>query len=335
MSYKRLEIEGFAPNCLMGVTGAISKYYDYVKNINKLYFHSSYIYKKSEGDIFDAKKNCMNVEFSRELPIKKEEFMERLRRYYGLEYFYKEYNDFEEYVNDIDVINEPVMAEIDYYYMYKYRHYQKIHSQHMMIIEKVDKKNEQFFICEAVYGHFTMSFKEYKEYFNEVVNNRKRNIYLLKVKNIVKGLNTKVRKEWFLNDLKNTYENLSKNNLQGIGMKALLEFKKDFIQLLKDKKCKDDFEVPGMWVFMCDNMNNVNFINEFKQDYPEFNSCALEEIRKASIIINRKWFYITMGIKDLSKLKIENIENAFEDIEKSEHIIIENLPILIKDIEQV
>lgn len=334
---KQLTIEGFASNCLMGVIGAISKYKGYTENINKLYFHSSYVYKKMEDALYDVEQNRMNVEFSRELPMKKETFMKRLNYYYGLDFFYQEFSDFDKLVNVLEQNiknDEPVIVEIDFFFMTKYRHYQKVHSQHMMIIEDIDREKEKFQVCEAVLGHFDMPFSEYQAYFQDVIQNRKRNVYLLKVRKTESDVYIKICKEWFLEDIDVTYKNLSEPENSGIGMHAFTNFRDDFMQLLQVGMCRNDIIIPGMWVFMCDNMNNVNFIQEWKKGYPDFHSDALENVKKSSVVINRKWFYITMALKDISKYKQKDFEKAFLAIEKEEVEKVQNLVILKNDIER-
>lgn len=175
---KKMMIEGFAPTCLMGVTGAISNYKGYVENINRLYFHSSYVYEKKKEDIYDSDENKMNVVFSRELPLQKEEFTERLSYYYGLDYYFKEVMEFDEMLDIIEEHlknDEPVMMEIDFFFMEKHKYYNKYHDQHMMIVEGIERDKKILMICEAIYGHFEMPFSEYQVYFNDVVQNRKRN----------------------------------------------------------------------------------------------------------------------------------------------------------------
>lgn len=335
MAEKQLIIEGFAPNCLMGVTGAIVKYKGYTENINRLYFHASYLYERKEGKIYYPEKNTMNVEFSRELPMTKEVFQERLRGYYGLEYFYHEYSDFEEMVSVLEEytrLGEPIMVEIDFFFMKKYRHYGNVHSQHMMIVEKIDREKKVFHVCEAVFGHFEMPFEEYFSYFQDVIQNRRRNVFLLKVSKKSQVKHAKIHPEWFLKDLEKTQMNFMEATNAVKGMRALINFKADFMSLFEEGILQDDLVVPGMWVFMCDNMNNVNFIQEWKLDYPDFISSAMENIRKSSIIINRKWFYISMALKDLKKYTSKDFEKAFAAIEKADGDLVDNIEPLKVDI---
>lgn len=333
---KHPKIEGFAPNCLMGVTGAISTYKGYTENINKLYFHSSFVYKKMEGSIYQKEKNCMNVEFSRELPLSKEQFMERLRKYYSLEYFFNEYTEFNDFIEEVEAYTRkegPIMAEIDFFFMRKYSHYQKVHSQHMMIFEGIDREKKVFHVCEAVFGCFDMPFDEYRAYFQEVIQNRKRKVYLLRVKRLNFNRIQKVNKEFFIEDIDRTYRNLSQDSIPNVGMNALKEFKKDFLYVLEEEKCESNIVIPGMWVFMCDHMNNVNFIQEWKMDYKDFDSESLENIRKISIMLNRKWFYISTTLKDIKVNTAKDIKNVFLSIEELEYDLMHSLEILKTELE--
>lgn len=335
---KKMAIEGFAPTCLMGVTGAICEYKGYSDNVNRLYFHSSYVYEKKDENIYDSDENKMNVMFSRELPLKKEEFMERFSHYYGLDYFFKEVSKFDELLDIIEEHlnnNEPVMMEIDFFFMAKHRYYAIAHDQHMMIVEGIDREKKILQICEAIYGHFEMPFSEYRAYFDDVIQNRNRNVYLLLVKKNKKNSENIIRKEWFLHDLEKSYNNLSDNKNASLGMSALRDFKNDLLEIIKSGKCKNGIIIPGMWVFMCDNMNNVNFIQELKKDYPNFHSEVLEDLRKACVVINRKWFYISMALLHFGKYKYEDFEKTFITIEKTEIKKTELIRILMPEIRDI
>lgn len=339
MNINELSIEGFSPNCLMGVTGAVAKYKYNVKNINRLYFHHSYVYEKNDKVDYNIQTGGLDVCFSRELPISKDDFSSRLYDYYGLSHQYKKYSDFEQLIQDIDKITkngEQVMIEIDFYFMKKHRFYHKVHDQHMMIIYGVDFDKQCFRVCEAVFGHVDFEFTDYKNYFDVVVNNRKREIYTLTLVKKELG-NQKVQPKInilkFGEDIDKTLKNLSQDSTSKVGIGALIEFRKDFLQFIKNKEEGiNNFFIPGMWVFMCDGMNCVNFINEFRNDYTDFPKGNISDIRKYCIIINRKWYYITMALNNVNRNELTGYKKALDDILRTEKLLVEKLRMLRQEL---
>jgi len=339
ININKLSIEGFSPNCLMGVTGAVAKYKYSIANINRLYFHHSYIYEKNEKVYYDSIAEGLNVWFSRELPISKDDFSCRLYQYYGLVHQYKAYSDFGRLVQDLDKLTnngEPVMLEIDFYFMKKHRFYHKVHDQHMMIVYGADFEKQCFHVFEAVFGHVEFAYSDYKDYFNEVVNNRKREIYALVLVQKELGRNweeNKICLQKFREDIDKTLKNLLHDNTSTAGIGALVEFRKDFLEFIQNReKSINSFFVPGLWVFMCDGMNCINFIDEFKKDYPDFPRDNLAEVKKHCTVINRKWYYITMGINEVDRYKTADYEKALNDIVQTEKMLIEKLSMVKQDI---
>lgn len=331
MNCKDLHIDGFSPNCLFGVTGAVARSKYMIENINRIYFHHSYIYEKDGEVKYLPDVNSLNICFTREIPISKDSFIDRLLYYYALTHSYTSYSDFECMVNDIARLNasgEPIMIEIDFFFMKKHRFYNKVHDQHMMIIYDVDLEKKQFSVCEAVFGQIKISFEEYYEYFKDVNENRNRGVFVLLLGK-KDGCNTnKIKIDYFISDIEKTLENLV--SLEGLT--RFNQFSNDFISFLQKANYNNNFFIPGMWVFMCDSMNNVNFINEFKKDYTDFKSNALEDIRKYFIIINRKWFYLTMALNDLVRYKIEDLSKALESINDAETGLVTSLQLLKNDL---
>lgn len=331
MNGKDLHIDGFSPNCLVGVTGAVARSKYMIKNINRIYFHHSYTYQNNGEIKYLPDVNSLNICFTREIPISKDSFIERLFYYYALTHSYMIYSDFEYMVNDIARLNafgEPIMIEIDFFFMKKHRFYKKVHDQHMMIIYDVDLEQKQFSVCEAVFGQIKISFEEYYEYFKDVNENRNRGIFVLRLSKKNGYDSHKIRIDYFIKDIEKTLENLVYSD----GLSLFNQFSNDFINFLEKGNYDNNFFIPGMWVFMCDSMNNVNFINEFKNDYIDFESTALDEVRKCSIITNRKWFYLTMALNDIGKYKIEDISKALKSIEDADTELVRNLKLLKNDL---
>ena len=340
MNINELSVENFCSNCLMGVTGSVANYKYNIKNINKLYFHHSYVYQKQDKVDYDIASEGLNVWFSRELPISKEDFSKRLLEYYELGHCYKTYADFEKMLQDISKINqsgELVMIEIDCYYMKKHRFYHKVHDQHMMIIYGIDFNKKCLNVFEPIFGHIEFEWSEYKDYFDDVMNNRNREIITL----ILMGKFTsnslkenKINLKHFTDDIDKTLVNLSQHSDSTTGIGALKEFKKDLLDFLQIRKDVNNFFIPGMWSFMCDAMNCANFIDEFQKDYPDFPKENVNEVKNCCILLNRKWYDIFMGINEVDRHKISDYEETLNTILNSEEILYQGLTTLKKDISE-
>jgi len=331
MDFSNIVIEGFSPNCLMGVIGAVAKYKYNESNINRLFFHHSYVYEKKEEVKYLEETEGLNVWFSRELPIKKEEFSKRLMDYYGLCHYtaaYSEFDDMLEVIQCLNNANEPVMVEIDFFYMKKHRYYQKVHDQHMMIIYNIDFENRYFEVCEAVFGYIRIGFEEYYEYFKEVKFNRNRDIFIMILKRAEKDKNNTSYIENFIKDIDKSLNNLTIKNTQTLGLEAFNNFSEDFIHLIKSDKCSNNFFVPGMWVFMCDCLNNAKFITEFKNVCTDFYSKELDEIKKCFNKSNRKWFTITTALNQVYKQNADDFVKVFHELMELDKIIVDRLQTL-------
>lgn len=331
MNGENLRIESFTPNCLLGVTGAVAYKKYKIENLYRLYFHHSYIYEKKLEVKYLPETGGLNVLFTRKLPVSKEIFINRLSDYYNLFHKYYGYFNYTNFIKDIAQLisdDEPLMIEIDFFFMKKHRYYRKVHDQHMMIIYNVDFEQRQFSVCEAVFGYFNMSFDEYFEYFSDVIEHRNRGIFVLTLNRNNSNKESRININYFIDDIDKSLDNLIADN----GLKSLNDFCDDLSLFLKSNDNQNNFFVPGMWVFMCDSMNNVNFINQFKKDYPDFNSDALEAVRKSSIITNRKWFYLTLAFNDISKYKTEDLVNAFDKIKDADNKFAFNLKLLKDDL---
>ena len=327
---KELSIDAFSSNCLMGVTGAIARYLYKIENLNRMYFHHSYTYQKQETVKIDHEKNCMNVWFSREIPMEKEQFVNRLAYYYGLEYLYAKYSNFDSMINDIAKLiakGQPVMIEIDFFFMRAHRYYKKIHDMHMMIIYDIDFDRSVFHICEAVFGYMEMEFDEYLEHFNEIISNRQREINILLLKRKSENIQ-KINLDNFKADVDKTLNNLVK----GEGISDFLLFKRDFLDLMRHKKKISNISIPGMWVFMCDHLNNYSFIKEFEKDHRHFKSSSLEKIKEHSVALNRKWFQLYMMLNEARNHTCDRYIKILDDIEEKDQLFLTNLLLLQEEL---
>lgn len=338
MNISELTAETFCPNCVLGVTGAVAKYKYNIANINRVCFHHSYVYGKKDKVSYDMESEGLNIWFSRDLPISKEDFSKRLLQYYGLGHRYKMYSVFGEIIQDIlsaSQSRELFAAEIDCYYMKKHRFYHKVHDSHMMIVYGVDFNKKRLNIFEPIFGHDVLEISEYKEYFDDVVNNINREVYALILVQKFHGDNQredKINLQYFKEDIDKSLTNLSQLNNNTIGIGALKDFKTDLLDFIQNRKEVNKFYVPGMWTFMCDAMQGVNFIDEFRNDFFDFPKDNLDEVKKCCTILNRKWYYITMGINEVNRHKVSDFEKALDDIISTEEILQKKLTALKLDI---
>ncbi|WFR57114.1 hypothetical protein QA584_26470 [Anaerocolumna sp. AGMB13025] len=326
-----LKIEGFSPNCLMGATCAIAKYKYDVDNVNKLFFHHSYIYQKGAEVLYLPQIGGLNVWFSREVPISKEEFCKRFYNYYGITHYTADYYDFFKLTNDLTQLNmqhEPVIVEIDFYYMRNHDYYKKLHEQHVMIVYEVDWERKCFQVSDAILGFSSIYFDEFKEYFDDVVLNRNRPIHILSIKK--DKLEEKVNIQNFIEDINRSLYNLKDQDK--FGLTCLNVFIEDLVNVINIEKEAEALIIPGSWAFMCDSMNCMKFIEEFEKDYPEYKLHVLNEIRKDFTQLYRMWFSFSMGIKEI-KINHKGFENNLKKICEIEKPLITKLERLSYELE--
>jgi hypothetical protein len=341
MYKKPLSIESFSPNCLMGTVGAVAKYKFAIPNINKLYFNHSYCYITSGGQVdFLQDSHFLNINLSRELPINKNFFVKRLKEYYGLDLSYKGYHSFNELINDVTYftsIGEPLLTEIDFFYLKGHYFYHKTHDQHMMIIYGVDLKQKCLKVSEAIFGHMDFSLEDYQAFFEEVSNKIQRPFYLMLVNSSL-VTNNKINLQYLSYDLKLSLNNLNHEQHGKAALKSFIEDLDCFYQT-NSTTLKKTFYITGIWVFMCNSMNNFKFMQELEIDYPSLNKHLITEIKKLMTQLNRKWFCVTMDIENsISKLDFSVTKNIMPtlneilNLEKTSYPLLEQFVFTLEEV---
>lgn len=296
----RLKIDSFSHNCLMGTLGAIVNYKFMIQNIYKLFFGYSYSYKKHASLIdFVTNTNVLNITFSREFPTNKKNFLHRLKRYYGIKPIYKEYLEFPHVLEDISYLvarDEPIITEIDFYYVKKHFYFHTFHEPHMMIIRGLDHNRISMPVVEAVFGRFDFPVKDYQDYFNYVIASRKRPMYLWTIRQ-ESIQSTKIDKIELIKDLKLTLDNLNSDQ-ESNGLRGLNLFIEDFKKFYKKNQVnkRKPFSIPEIWVFMCSAMHNYRFLKQLESDHINLNNTLLKKLQEKMVMLNRKWFAVNMTI---------------------------------------
>ncbi|MCZ1264763.1 DUF1839 family protein [Paenibacillus tundrae] len=316
---KKLSIENHS-FCLLGVVDAVARYKYDVSNIDKLYFSHTYQYDKYEDKInFQNNSNMLNINFSRQLLFNKEECIQRLMNYYGIEIVYKGYELYDELVKDIEHFSKLgglLLTEIDIFYINKDKNYHEINDQHVLIITDIDKDQGLLHVLDNKFGFFDLPMVDYKDFFLDVKERIKRPLYLMLVKrdNII---NNKINKIELFKDINLTVENRNSENKK-YGCKALKAFFEDYLDFLEwnNETLMKEFSIPGLWTINADLRNNLKFLDEFSRDNVDFNSTLLSDIKRKITLLIRKWsmFNRTIYIYKPNKEYIEMTKSIFNEI---------------------
>ncbi|GAA0375660.1 DUF1839 family protein [Paenibacillus motobuensis] len=306
--------------CLLGVIGAVARYKYDVSNINKLYFSHTYQYEKQEDKIrFQKNSDLLNINFSRQIILNKEECIKRLRGYYGIEIVYKEYKLFDELMIDIEYfssIGELILTEIDMFYVSKDRSYHEVNDQHVMIIHNIDKHKGLINVMDNKYGFFDLPIVDYKDFFVEVTERIKRPLYLMLVKRDRLKYNI-INKNELFKDISLTIQN-RKNENKKYGVKALSIFFEDYLEFLtwNNETLRKEFSIPGLWTINADLRNNSQFLDEFAKENVVFNNVLLSDIKRNLSLLIKNWsiFNRTIYIYKPTKDYIENTKSIFNEI---------------------
>lgn len=293
-------IEGFSPHCLAGAAGAIAKYKYGIKNLNKLFFHHSYLYRKEQALRLDET-GCLNIELTRELPVSRQEFARRLLYYYGLQFHYKEYHSFPALLDDMLHLTghgEPAVLEIDLFFNRQHTFYMHRHEQHVAIVYGVERRKNAFLTVDSLLGQSEISFSDYERYMAWAGANGGRAVNLLTVDR-TQATERRIDIDCIHRDINHSLQNLSQNSSRK-GLGALKEFTGDFTAYLTEEgSTAGKIIIPGSWAFMCDTMSCVKWLKEFVLDDPRSICAATQEVKELYTRIGRTWFAITSQLNQI------------------------------------
>lgn len=291
----KLKVPGFSPNCLVGAIAAVAQHQlGLVGGLERLYFCHTFRYAKqaailaAEGPIA-----LLNASFTRELPVTKDAFADRLRRYHCLEVLHKGYWRFDELLDDLAELTaagELPLTEIDFFHVRQHPYHHVLKEQHMMVVYGLDREHGHLAVCEAVYGHTRFPLDDYQAFFEEVTQALKRPFYLAVAKR-TPGAAEKISLEDVLHDVDLSLANLTAPSPDR-GITALQHFIDDLSAYLAEPR--PPFRIYGLWVFMCDFMNNLRFVGELERDHPVLATQPwLGPLKRSLTTLNRKWFSVT------------------------------------------
>lgn len=284
-------IEKFCPHCLIAAMGAIAGYKYNINNLNCLFFHHSYLYYK-EMDLNIDRIGCVNIEFTRELPLQLEEFERRLTYYYGLNLFYQEFSNFESLMNDMQYIinqGEPVILEVDLYFWRNHLFFQNRHEQHVVVVYGMSQNS--FLTVDSILGKSEILFDDYAGYMKWAQNNDNRQINILGVDrtNVIKR---RISLMWGIEDIERCLENMNQSH-SNMGLKALKNFSADLLSFIKKEQSAKRIIVPGSWAFMCDTMTCAKWLKEFMESYSADTFQIMRKTRELCIKIGRYWYALS------------------------------------------
>ena len=294
----KLKIPGFSPNCLMGAVAAVAQHQLGINGaLERLYFCHTFRYTKRAPTLaVEDALPLLNASFTRELPLSKDEFAHRLRHYYCIELLNKEYRAFDELLDDLAWLTsagELPLTEIDFFHMRRHPYFRAFHDQHMMVVTGVDRERRQLAVCEAVFGDAPFSLDDYRGFFDEVTHEIRRPFYLALVRR-TPGNPAKLSLEQLRHDLQFSLANLHAR-APDQGLLALEAFVEDMASFCtpRQRPCR----IYGMWVFMCDLMNNLRFAGQLKCDYPALaDQPWFKTLERSLNVLSRRWFSVTTDL---------------------------------------
>lgn len=298
MKGEDFSIEKFCPHCLIAATGAIVGYKYNINNLNRLFFHHSYLYYK-EMDLCIDRIGCINIEFTRELPLHLEEFERRLTYYYGLSLFYQEFCNFERLMYDIQYIinqGEPVILEVDLYFWRNHLFFQNRHEQHVVVVYGMSQNS--FLTVDSILGKSQILFDDYAEYMKWAQYNDSRQVNILVVErtNVMEKC---ISLMYGIEDIERCLENMNQSH-PNMGLTALKNFSVDLLSLIKEEKSAKRIIVPGSWAFMCDTMTCAKWLKEFMELYSDDTFQVMCKTRELCIKIGRYWYALSSHLNNYS-----------------------------------
>jgi hypothetical protein len=296
-----MRIDSFSPNCLMGTAGAVARVMFGVPNLSKLFFNHSYVYRAPPvGLCLHAGSDILEATFTRELPLTKEAFLDRLARYYGITFLHKPYTEFGALTDDLARLAAqrlPVLSEIDFFHVPGHPFYRQHHDGHMMIVTGRGHTPGTLRVVEAVFGEQDFPLTDYRAAFEDA-RCRGRPFYLVSLEQFEKR-DRPLDAEAILSDLERSLTNLESPQA-GQGRQALAHFAEDFARFHDENSASPQrpFLIPGVWAFMCTAMNNARFLAELAAEAALDNLAEIVEwLRRKMFWLNKKWFAFNLAME--------------------------------------